>query len=195
MAAARVQVGQGDHLVSEALYLSDPDGNGIEVYRDRPRDTWRWSGSQIQMDTLPVDLRGLVAAAEREGAAPDHAPAGTVIGHVHLKVSDLGVARDFFEGTLGFDVVAQMPGALFVSAGGYHHHFGLNTWQSRGAGPAPDGAAGLVSYTIALPDSAALERVATRLAARGVAHSREGADVVAQDPWGGRVVLTVDAAQ
>ena len=194
MIAADIPVGQGDHLVSEALYLSDPDGNGIEVYRDRPRSTWRWQNGQVQMATDPVDLAALVAAAERDGAASVGAPAETTIGHVHLKVADLGEARAFFQDVLGFSVTAQMPGALFVSAGGYHHHFGLNTWQSRGGAPAAAGTAGLVSYTIVLPDVDALAHVVGRLDGSGIDYSHAGGHVLLRDPWNNQVVLALEPA-
>jgi catechol 2,3-dioxygenase len=191
MLAAGIPVGQGDHLVSEALYLSDPDGNGIEVYRDRPRSTWYWQDGQVQMATDPVDLAALIAAAEREPAVGVGAPAQTTIGHVHLKVADLAEAKAFFQDVLGFSVTAEMPGALFVSAGGYHHHFGLNTWQSRGAAPAPAGTAGLVSYTIVLPDAGALARVVGRLEASGIDYTRDGGHVLLQDPWQNQLVLAI----
>ena len=194
MIAAGIPVGQGDHLVSEALYLSDPDGNGLEVYRDRPRSTWRWQDGRVEMATDPVDLAGLVAAAEREGVASASAPAGTTIGHVHLKVADLAEAKTFFVDMLGFSVTADWPGALFVSAGGYHHHFGLNTWQSRGAAPAPAGTAGLASYTIVLPDAGELERVAGRLAVGRIAYTREDGHLRLRDPWSNEVVLAVEPA-
>ncbi len=194
MIAAGIPVGQGDHLVSEALYLSDPDGNGLEVYRDRPRSTWRWQNGRVEMATDPVDLAALVAAAEREGATSTGAPAQTTIGHVHLKVADLAEAKTFFVDVLGFSVTADWPGALFISAGGYHHHFGLNTWQSRGAGPAPAGTAGLVSYTIVLPDAGELERVAGRLAAGRIDYTREDGHLLLRDPWNNEVVLAVEPA-
>ena len=193
MIAADIPVGQGDHLVSEALYLSDPDGNGIEVYRDRPRDTWRWQNGRVEMATDPVDLAALVAAAEHESSTAAVAPAGTTIGHVHLKVADIGEARTFFVDVLGFSVTAEWHGALFVSAGGYHHHFGLNMWQSRGAGPAPASTAGLVSYTIVLPNADALARVVERLDSSGSSYSRDGAQVVLRDPWQNQVVLASES--
>jgi catechol 2,3-dioxygenase len=194
MIAAGVQVGQGDHLVSEALYLSDPDGNGIEVYRDRPRDTWRWQDGRVEMAADPVDLAGLVAAAEHHPTEGVGAPPGTIVGHVHLKVADIDEARTFFVDILGFSVTAEWHGALFISAGGYHHHFGLNTWQSRGAAPAPADAAGLVSYTIELPDADALARVVARLDVHGIASTRDGRQVVLRDPWQNQVVLTIAPA-
>ena len=129
--------GASDHLVSEALYLSDPEGNGIELYRDRPRDQWPVRDGVLQMDTLPLDLDGVLGELRREDAE-SAMPAGTRIGHVHLNVGDLTAAEAFYSGALGFDVTVRgYPGALFVSAGGYHHHVGLNTWAGEGAPPSP----------------------------------------------------------
>ena len=153
--------GASDHLVSEALYLNDPEGNGIEIYRDRPRDEWVERQGEIEMATLPLDLEGVMAEAggadaERRGPMPD----GTRIGHVHLQVSDLAAAEAFYNGELGLDVtVRSYPGALFLSAGGYHHHVGLNTWQSAGAPPPPEGALGLEHYEVLVPDRAEPEVV------------------------------------
>ena len=128
--------GASDHLVSEALYLSDPEGNGIELYRDRPRDEWPAVGGVLQMDTLPLDLGNLLSEVD-EANGDAGMPAGTTLGHVHLQVSDLTAAEGFWADALGFDVMVRgYPGALFVSAGGYHHHVGLNTWAGAGA-PAP----------------------------------------------------------
>ncbi|MGH2345306.1 MAG: VOC family protein, partial [Chloroflexota bacterium] len=112
--------GQGDHAVSEALYLSDPDGNGIEVYRDRPRDQWRRVNGQIQMGSDPVDIRGILADAERSGRSWAGFAPGTRLGHIHLQVGDIVRASAFYHDILGFDIIARMPTALFVSAGGYH---------------------------------------------------------------------------
>src|SRR3954452_8196714 len=120
--------GASDHFVSEALYLRDPDGHGIEIYADRPREGWRWVDGRVQMGGGPIDVRGLHAEAERAGERWSGMPAGTIIGHVHLRVGDVAAAEAFYHGVLGFDVVAGGPSALFVSAGGYHHHLGLNTW-------------------------------------------------------------------
>jgi catechol 2,3-dioxygenase len=184
--------GASDHLVSEALYLSDPDGNGIELYRDRPRDTWTWRGDSVQMTVDPLDLRGLLAEA---GQGEDRAaglPEGTTIGHVHLKVADLRQADAFYHGILGFEPVATLPSALFVSAGGYHHHLGLNTWHSRGAPPPPPGTAGLRYFSIILPDSTELDRVRERARDAGF-ELEEGAEhITLHDPFRNRVVLTTD---
>jgi catechol 2,3-dioxygenase len=189
----RYPIGASDHLVSEALYLSDPDGNGLEIYRDRPRTAWRWQGDRIQMDTLPLDLGDVLAELSRDNAPWNGLPPGTRIGHIHLQVADLGTAKAFYHGVLGFDVVSQMPGALFLSAGGYHHHIGLNTWHSAGAAPPPPDTAGLRSFVVELPDAAALEPVRARIATAGLPiHEHEGGLAV-QDPWQNTVILRAAA--
>jgi catechol 2,3-dioxygenase len=182
--------GASDHLVSEALYLSDPDGNGIEIYRDRPRDEWRYRDGALQMSTLPLDIDSLLDELRRASQLPELAPRGTKIGHVHLQVSDLGDAERFYSGVLGFDVVVRgYPGALFVSAGGYHHHLGLNTWHSRGAGPAAPGSVGLRSFEVALPGTAELRHVLDRVQAADLPHERVGAGAIVRDPAGNAVLL------
>jgi len=138
--------GASDHGVSEALYLSDPDGLGIEIYADRPRDTWERppSGHGVRMVTLPLDVEDLLAQAPGElEAASETIEPGTGIGHVHLKVADVPRALAFYRDTLGLEEQAQLPSAAFLSAGGYHHHIGLNSWQSHGASPSPPSAPGL----------------------------------------------------
>ena len=205
LAVALVRLAQGgwridgasDHLVSEALYLSDPDGNGIEIYRDREREQWPRSGSgQIEMATLPLDIDDLVSELQDAPIDPEadaRMPAGTRIGHVHLQVADLESVKNFYSGVLGFDVtVDTYPGALFVSAGGYHHHIGLNTWNSRGASTPPPGGVGLRAYEIELGDEAALAEVLGRVSAAGIA-IETGADggTLIRDPSGNGVLLTV----
>jgi catechol 2,3-dioxygenase len=182
--------GASDHLVSEALYLPDPDGNGIEIYRDRPREQWQRVNGQLAMSTLPLDLQSVLEEIEGAPAIQSHAPSGTRIGHVHLQVSDIAEAEEFYSGVLGFDVIVRgYPGALFVSAGGYHHHIGLNTWHSRGAGPARDGAIGLRSFTVTLPDAEALEGVLVRVRAAGVAVQESGDGALIRDPFGNDILL------
>jgi catechol 2,3-dioxygenase len=183
--------GVADHLVSEALYLSDPDGNGIELYRDRPRQEWSYPDGQLQMATLPLDIRDLADELDAADGPQGTAPAGTVIGHVHLQVADIPDAEAFYHGVLGFDVTTRgYPGALFVSAGGYHHHLGLNTWHSAGSGPAAPGAVGLRSYEVILPGRAELERVVDRVRAAGLSVQAAGEDSTAvRDPSGNLVVL------
>ncbi len=182
--------GASDHLVSEALYLSDPDGNGIEIYRDRPRAEWRQVDGQLQMSTLPLDLRGLLAELSGTERLEPLAPSGTRVGHVHLQVSDLESAEAFYSGILGFDVMVRgYPGALFVSAGGYHHHLGLNTWQSRGATPPAPGAVGLRNFEVLLPDAEALEQVLARVREARIATEPYGDAVLIRDPSGNGVLL------
>jgi len=178
-----VRVGAGDHLVSEATYLQDPDNLGIEVYADRPRETWRRVGRELMMSTDPVDVQGLLRAA---GDAPwAGMPAGTVMGHVHLHVGDLARAATFFSDALGLDrIVWSYPGALFFGAGGYHHHLGTNTWAGSGATPAGEDDAKLLSWTVELPDEPSVAALAESLRRNGHAAEREGAELVTRDPWG-----------
>jgi catechol 2,3-dioxygenase len=175
--------GASDHLVSEALYLSDPEGNGIELYRDRPRDEWPHDGDEIAMATLPLDLEGLLAEPGGDADTPAM-PDGTVLGHVHLQVTDLDSAARFWVDALGLDVMASgYPGALFVSVGGYHHHLGLNTWAGVGAPRPPDGARGLDRFELVLPDGESFAAARERLAAAAEVRDVEGG-VVAEDPSG-----------
>jgi catechol 2,3-dioxygenase len=204
--------GASDHLVSEALYLSDPEGNGIELYRDRPRGEWQRSSSgELAMATLPLDLEDLARELADEAVhgadpatrggllavAPDEdagMPAGTTLGHIHLQVAELDAAEAFYAGALGFDVTVRgYPGALFVAAGGYHHHLGLNTWASAGGPPADPAARGLRDFTLRLPSAAERDAAAARVAAAGHAVRGEGPDAVAIDPFGIAVRLTAPA--
>ncbi len=182
--------GASDHLVSEALYLSDPDGIGIEIYRDRPRDQWRRDGDQLQMATEPLDLDGVIGEIQGAQELERRAPAGTRIGHVHLQVADLSATEDFYHGVLGFDVMVRLyPGALFLSAGGYHHHIGTNVWHSRGASPAEPGAVGLRSFEIVLPSTAERARVLDRVREAGIETTHGDAGVMIRDPSGNGVEL------
>ena len=182
--------GASDHLVSEALYLRDPEGNGIEIYRDRPRDQWNRDNGELRMATLPLDLQGLLDELPDEGEAANGMPAATTMGHVHLQVANIPAAEGFYNGALGLDVmVRSYPGALFLAAGGYHHHLGLNTWQSEGAPPPPEGALGLDRYELVLPDAGEVDAAAERLGESGdPVRVEEG--VLATDPSGNRVLLT-----
>jgi catechol 2,3-dioxygenase len=189
--------GASDHLVSEALYLSDPEGNGIELYRDRPREEWPVRDGVIQMDTLPLDLDGVLGDLRREDANAGMPP-GTRIGHVHLNVGDLAAAEAFYSGALGFDVTVRgYPGALFVSAGGYHHHLAFNTWKSKDGGPTPDGYAGLHHVAIAYPTRRQLADAYRRLVEAdwpirtSIAHSTHDA-IYLVDPDGNTVELMWD---
>jgi catechol 2,3-dioxygenase len=187
----RPMPGQGDHLVSEALYLSDPDDNGIEIYRDRPRAEWRRVNGLVQMAADPVDIRGLLTEAAHQDEPWTGMSAGTCVGHVHLQVSDIPQAEAFYHGVLGFGIMARMPSALFVSAGGYHHHVGMNTWHSRGAGPAPEGTAGMRFFTLELPSAEARAAVVARVAAAGLDATQKGAVVAVRDPSRNTILLHV----
>jgi catechol 2,3-dioxygenase len=194
VANAGVRVGAGDHLVSEAFYLQDPDNLGIEVYADRPRETWRRVGRELMMATDPVDVPDLLRAA---GDVPwTGMPAGTVMGHVHLHVGDLERARAFYSEALGFDrTVWSYPGALFLGAGGYHHHLGTNTWAGPDAAPAADGDARLLEWTVVLPNAAAVDAVAASLSAAGFPAEREESDLVTRDPWGTQLRVVAGGAR
>jgi catechol 2,3-dioxygenase len=176
----RVQLtGASDHFVSEALYLRDPDHHGIEIYWDRPRELWE--GQVGRMGTWPLDVEDILETLDERDAPFAGLPAGTTIGHVHLRVRDVDEAVAFYRDLLGFDLMAQLgPEAAFLSAGGYHHHLGANTWESRGAEHAPDDTARLERYTIVLPDAAARAEVV----------ARAGADQL-DDPSGNTLVLAV----
>ncbi len=152
--------GASDHLVSEALYLNDPDGIGIEIYRDRPREEWEYDGDAIRMATLPLDLEAILAELPESFDPGQPIAAGTRIGHVHLNVASIADSESFYADGLGFDVtVRTYPGALFVSAGGYHHHLGLNTWGGEGVPPPPEGAIGLERFELVVPNAEAVEAV------------------------------------
>jgi catechol 2,3-dioxygenase len=181
------RAGMSDHLVSEALYLNDPDGLGIEVYADRPRGSWRQQDRQLVMATNPLDVDGVLAAAGDERWTG--MPAGTVLGHVHLYVDDLERAARFYHAGLGLDrVVWSYPGALFMSAGGYHHHLGTNTWAA-GAEPAGENDARLLEWEMVLPDATDVSAAAESLELAGGSVRREEGSAIAADPWGTRLRL------
>jgi catechol 2,3-dioxygenase len=179
--------GSADHLVSEALYLTDPDGLGIEVYADRPRSRWRMQGRALAMATDPLDLEDLISAT---GGHPwTGAPPGTRMGHIHLHVGDLESASAFYHAGLGLDrIVLNFPGALFMSVGGYHHHLGTNIWAA-GAPPATEGDARLLEWRIQLPHQTDVEAAARSLSASGHQVRPDSGDAVAVDPWGTAVRL------
>jgi catechol 2,3-dioxygenase len=188
--------GLSDHAVSEAIYMRDPDHHGIEIYADRPRALWEGEVGRL-MTTLPIDVDDLLGELDDPAAEPfEGLPEGTGVGHVHLRVADIPAAVDFYNRVLGFDVMAQAgPAAAFLSAGGYHHHVGANTWESRGASPAPPGFATLRHATIVVPDAAELDRVAGRVADEGQEpepHSARGSGggVLVRDPSQNALLLT-----
>jgi catechol 2,3-dioxygenase len=182
------RAGMSDHIVSEAIYLTDPDGLGIEVYADRPRDTWKAEERQIVMASKPLDAADVVAAAH--GEKWTGVPAGTVIGHVHFYVGDIGEAESFYHAGLGLDkIVWNYPGALFMSAGGYHHHVGTNTWAA-GASVATDDDARLIDWELLLGGKERVEDAAASIEKAGYSVERNSGSAMATDPWGIRVRLT-----
>jgi catechol 2,3-dioxygenase len=183
LGARGIRPGMADHLVSEAIYLHDPDGLGIEVYADRPRSTWTLRDTELVMAADPLDVGGLLGAA---GSTEwSEIPAGTTMGHIHLSVGELDSARAFFVDGLGLDLVAwNYPGALFFSAGGYHHHVGTNTWAS-GAPAARDGDARLREWQVLVPSATAIDDIASNLAAHRFAPRRDtDGDALVLDPTG-----------
>lgn len=193
--------GAADHGVSEAIYLDDPEGNGIEIYADRPRDEWPWHSDQLQMVTDPLDTDSLLRQA---GDGASGLPSDTRIGHIHLQVSDLNQAQKFYCDVLGFDLMQRFPptrgtgrdpSALFLSAGGYHHHVGLNIWAGAGAPPPPPDAVGLRHYVISVPDETELARLTARLKAAEVPFSRStlagstSGTLLVRDPSGNGILI------
>jgi catechol 2,3-dioxygenase len=187
-------VGLSDHFVSEAIYLSDPDGHGIEIYWDRPRDVWEGQVAS-RMTTAPLDVDDLLGElADPRSERFDGLPAGTVMGHVHLKVATIPETVSFYRVALGFALMAQLGAqAAFLGAGGYHHHVGANTWESAGAAPPPAGTAALRQATIVLPDDAERDRVAARLEAHGHEPRDEAGGTAVRDPSGNPLLLAVAA--
>lgn len=185
--------GASDHAVSEALYLTDPDGHGIEIYRDRPRSEWPFVGGRLAMTTEPFDVDGVLGELSAETAVWSHLPATTTMGHVHLHMSRMAPAIEFYVDQLGFDLIVQLGGsASFVAAGGYHHHLGLNTWAGVGAPPPAPDRARLLWYEILLPDETAVDALAERLAAAGVDVARNGRDLHLQDPSTNHLIIRSD---
>jgi catechol 2,3-dioxygenase len=162
--------GMADHLVSEAFYLTDPEGNGVEIYSDRPTEEWAWEGAHVRMATDPLDVNAIVASLGEPPGRWSGAPDFLRIGHVHLRVGEAPVAANWWKSEVGLDEVTAMPSASFLSSGGYHHHIGANHWQSRGAGPRDPERSGLAYVT---------------LGGSGIAAERE-----LLDPWGTRIRLT-----
>ncbi|MFC3691262.1 VOC family protein [Chenggangzhangella methanolivorans] len=188
LANAGLLTGASDHLVSEAIYLDDPDGLGIEIYRDRPKSEWPYADGRLKMATEPIDQRGLVAELARDAALDAPAPAATTVGHLHFQVGDLDEARAFWVDAVGLELMTTYPGALFMSAGGYHHHVAANVWRSRGRKPAPEDCARLASFEVTIP-AGTLATTATRLDAAGVAFERRSETLLAREPSGAIAVM------
>ncbi len=184
--------GMADHLVSEAVYLSDPDDNGIEVYRDRPRAEWPTEASgKLRMATDPLDVEGLMVELSRQPTEWQGMDPQTRLGHIHLQVSFIPASEDFYCNVLGFDLVTRYgPAASFVSAGGYHHHIGMNTWAGEGAPPPPAESVGLRNFVIQLPNAQELERIASRVKQAGIALDETPEGLALSDPSHNRILLT-----
>ena len=182
LAELGLHAGMSDHLVSEAVYLDDPDGLGIEVYADRPRESWRYEDRQLTMATNPLDPRAVIAAAKGQPWAG--MPKGSVIGHVHLFVGDINRAAAFYHDVLGFDkVVWSYPGALFMSAGGYHHHLGTNIWAAQSPSASDDDAR-LIEWEILVPSAADVEELHASVQQALVPATRADDALSVRDPWG-----------
>ncbi len=183
--------GFADHLVSEAIYLADLDGNGIEMYRDRPRDQWYDARGNFRMGTDPLDLRSLLAELNGRQEKWSGLARGTVLGHMHLQIANVGRDEAFYRDVLGFDVMANMGSASFVSAGGYHHHIGMNTWNSAGAPPAPPDSIGLRYFTVELPNRDELSRTVDRVRGAGATVEETETGLLVRDPSQNGAVLTI----
>lgn len=189
-AALRTPIdGASDHLVSEALYLSDPDGHGIEIYSDRPRDAWYDAQGNFQMDTIRLDIDSILDELRPEEPAWTGLGDGTTTGHIHLQVSNVADAERFYVGVLGFERMIGMPSASFISAGGYHHHIGMNTWAGVGVPPPPEHAARLLSYEVWLPTAKALSAVLERVRAAGLAPVEQAEGWELRDPSSNAILL------
>lgn len=181
--------GFADHLVSESVYLDDPEGNGIEVYADRDPSLWKWSEGSVAMATDQLDIDDLVSLTNTKVSDYSHAPEGLRIGHMHLRVGDLARADGFYRGTLGFDPTRARNGAAFLSSGRYHHHLGLNVWQSAGAGRRDDTATGLAWFSLEIDNAELYAAREDRLRQAGVEVAAIANGIEAADPWGTRLRL------
>src|SRR3954471_5406269 len=181
-------LGAADHYVSEALYLNDPDGNGIEVYRDRPSSEWRWNNGLVEMATEELDGNGIIAESDAEWSG---LPAGTVMGHIHLHVSNLKKAEEFYTKGLGFEIVSYYPQAAFLSTGRYHHHIAINTWQGEGAATPPKNSVGLNWYSLVFPNAAVRQNAIKQLKQLGAQVTEEADFYVTSDPSGNQIRLVL----
>ena len=186
--------GSSDHLVSEAFYFTDPEGNGIELYVDRDRSEWRYEYGELQMSTLYLDPNAYLRQHLDENRLATAAQAAGRVGHVHLQVGDIPTARAFYIDALGFETtVGSYPGALFASAGGYHHHIAMNTWNSGGAGPRA-ASLGLGDVAVTVPGREDLDALVSRLRHHRLPFSDDGRSVVVLDPWGTQVTVGLPGA-
>lgn len=197
LAETRTRIeGASDHGVSEAIYLRDPDDNGIELYADRPREVWpapRAPGERVEMYTVALDMTSLLDSVATTTPHPHPGP-GLRVGHTHLHVADVDRALAFYRDVLGFEVMANLGSAAFVSAGGYHHHLGFNVWLGKNIGPRPDGTAGLRHWVIVLERPEEVEDVRERVRAAGLAAEERDGGFLVRDPWGTALVVSTTSA-
>jgi catechol 2,3-dioxygenase len=179
--------GASDHGVSEAFYLDDPEGNGIEVYNDRPAERWRWEGDLVVMQTNQLDIEAILDEIDRTTATYPAAPEGLRIGHIHLRVGSVEKAEAFYRGAIGLELTRRRGGATFMSSGGYHHHVGANVWHSNGAGPRDSNRAGLSWFTIEAADDGAVDTMKDRLLAAEAPIDTTSGSIETADPWGTRI--------
>jgi catechol 2,3-dioxygenase len=180
--------GAGDHYVSEALYITDPDGNGIEIYWDRPSSAWKWENGLVEMATLQIDTKGILAESDAPWSG---LPTGTIMGHIHLHVGNLKQAEQFYNDVLGFKTVSYYPQAAFMSTGEYHHHIAINTWQGVGAPTPPKNMVGLKWYTLVYPNEEVRQNAITKLAQSGVSVVKELNGYLTNDPAGNQILLVI----
>lgn len=191
-----VRFGAADHLVSEAIYFEDPDGNGIEVYADTDPSTWSWQAGLVAMDTIPLDFDDLMFDIDLENQSWKGMPDQTIIGHIHLHVSDLKAAQEFYTKGLGFNIVSRLgDSALFLSTADYHHHIAVNIWNGPNAPRPPKNSAGLDYYRVVVPKQEMLEKILTNLAAIGTKINNKDSAITVEDPAGNSVQLIIETAQ
>jgi catechol 2,3-dioxygenase len=181
--------GASDHGVSEAFYLDDPEGNGVEVYNDRPQEKWQRADGLIVMPTKQLDVEAILREIDSTSADYHAAPEGLRIGHIHLRVGSVEQAEDFYRAVIGLELTRRRGGATFMSSGGYHHHVGANVWHSERAGHRDSGSAGLAWYSIAASDATTIDAIGARLTAAGAPHDQIAGGIETADPWGTRIRL------
>ncbi|WP_156291572.1 VOC family protein [Oceanobacillus salinisoli] len=185
----QIRLGASDHYVSEALYFDDPDGNGIEIARDRPSTEWNWNEDLVEMATVQMDAEGVLEAADKQW---NGMPEDPLMGHIHLHVSDLDETENFYVNGLGFDIVTRYPGALFASTNGYHHHIGLNVWNGVGAKAPAKNSVGLNWFTLIFPDEEKRKETISKLEQLGITVTKENDFYVTEDPSGNTIQLRLE---
>ena len=193
LAKKDIKFGASDHLVSEAIYFDDPDGNGIEIYADTAPSTWQWTEKYVAMDTIPLDFDDLLASVSHLKDTWSGMPRPTIIGHIHLHVSELQAAETFYTKGLGFEIVSRFrDSAIFLSTDKYHHHIALNTWNGVGAPKPPRNSAGLDFFTLVFPNRERLEQAIADLEKIGATVGKANGKIAIEDPAGNAILLIVE---